>query len=120
MNARSTNGLTWTKQGVVIPLGGPGALDENALIGPDVIQLDDGTFRMFYTSGDAAGNHHILSAVGASPVGGIAELSEVAGEALETPESTSGIQLGLWLIIGAGVLVVTGATGVAALYRRGR
>ena len=53
-------------------------------------------------------------------VGGIAELPDVVGEALGAPESTFGVNIGLWLLFGAAAIGVTSATGVAVLRRRKR
>jgi predicted GH43/DUF377 family glycosyl hydrolase len=59
LSAYSIDGLNWIHEG--IRLEGSGILDPLGALGPDVIELPDGSLRMFYTGTD--GTHiHILSA----------------------------------------------------------
>lgn len=63
LSAVSTDGITWTKEeGVRVDRGGTNDLIRAGH--PNVINLLDGTYRMYYVGYDnVAGNHAILSAV---------------------------------------------------------
>lgn len=52
--ASSEDGLSWTKQGVMLDLGESGDFDEDSLRCPEVIRTEDGTWHMLYygTVGD--------------------------------------------------------------------
>jgi hypothetical protein len=58
------DGLTWMKENVVrLPIGGhPNGLDNSAAAMASVIELPDGSFRMFYSGAPAGGPFRILSA----------------------------------------------------------
>ena len=61
LSAHSDDGLTWQKDGVVcVDVGGCG--QEIKVSEPCVMELSDGTFRMYYEACDAQGDWRIFSA----------------------------------------------------------
>jgi len=55
MEAVSTDGKEWTKNGVILDLGPEGSWDCGGVGSPSVIRMDDGTRRMYYTGQGADG-----------------------------------------------------------------
>ncbi len=53
--ATSSNGLTWTAQGVVLNVGSSGTWEDNLLASPCVIRESDGTYKMWYSGHDGSG-----------------------------------------------------------------
>ena len=51
--ANSTDGLSWTKQGIAINLGSPGSLDDMHIGGGSVMN-DNGIYRMWYSGHDGS------------------------------------------------------------------
>lgn len=47
-HATSPDGVTWTKQGIVMPLGAPGEPDDDEILKNVVIRNSTGTYRMWY------------------------------------------------------------------------
>src|SRR4029079_2416658 len=62
LSAVSADGLTWTTEpGVRLDRGPPGSFDSSQVRGVNFTALPDGTFRLYYTGTDSAGNQRILS-----------------------------------------------------------
>ncbi|MFI5228400.1 MAG: hypothetical protein ACHQWU_04980 [Gemmatimonadales bacterium] len=57
---------TWTKQGVVLDVGGAGANDEIAARDVTLVKDDSGTWYAFYEAWDASGVTHLMYATGPS------------------------------------------------------
>ncbi|MBI5746889.1 MAG: exo-alpha-sialidase [Nitrospirae bacterium] len=63
LSAVSGDGLNWVKEtGIRIDLGSSGSLDAGGLLQPAVLQLSDGSFRMFYQGIISPSQRFILSA----------------------------------------------------------
>jgi hypothetical protein len=60
-SAISTDGLSWTREGIRLDLGAAGSYDDEKLLAPRVIPLLGGGFRMYYTGFDGT-YYRILSA----------------------------------------------------------
>lgn len=54
MYAISSDGLTWTKHGVVVDLGNPGDFDDEYAKDASVLRNDHGTYEMWYTGQSAS------------------------------------------------------------------
>jgi predicted GH43/DUF377 family glycosyl hydrolase len=53
--ATSSNGLSWTAQGVVLSAGSSGTWEDTWLASPCVIRESDGTYKMWYSGHDGSG-----------------------------------------------------------------
>ena len=102
VSAVSPDGLTWTKEpNIRVDYGGP--YDSLRVLSPDIMQLSDGTYRMYYAGYDYGGDEHyrILSAVSADgltwtketgvrvDIGGTYDTLETASpEVIQLPDET--------------------------------
>jgi len=53
--ATSPDGLSWTRQGLALDLGPPGAMDDSSVFAPFVLR-EGSTYKMWYTGGDGSNN----------------------------------------------------------------
>ncbi len=75
ISAVSSDGLTWTKEnGIRVDNGG--IYDFGGAGHPDIVELPDGTYRMYYSGWDEVG-YHILSAVSSDGLTWTKEAGEV-------------------------------------------
>lgn len=64
LSAVSADGLSWTKEpGVRLSPDRPDGTEDRGLWFPNVVQLSDSAFKMYYNGGDSANKHRIFSAV---------------------------------------------------------
>jgi predicted GH43/DUF377 family glycosyl hydrolase len=71
-SALSTDGLTWTKEaGIRVDYGG--TYDPVMATSPNIIELPNGTYRMYYSGRNEYANHRILSAISSDGIEWIKE-----------------------------------------------
>lgn len=69
LHATSSNGLSWTSDGLAMDIGPPGSLEDYGVLAPSVIFARNGTYQMYYSGGWSGDSSKVRIFYASSPDG---------------------------------------------------